>query len=106
MRKDLREFFLAKYEDNGAIGIGPFSCRFQRLVGPNGQLLHPPCGQSNKIPGSPKNSAFRASENEGNAMSPRRSVGRPISIPAAAERPVRSDIGGVRGNRTIAGSLN
>jgi hypothetical protein len=37
----LLEFVLAKYERNGAIGIGPFSCRFQRLVGPNGQLLHP-----------------------------------------------------------------
>ena len=46
--KALLEFFMAKYEDNSAIGIGPFSCRFQRRVGPNGQLLHPPDGQSNR----------------------------------------------------------
>jgi|GEM_PF-6352118 len=52
---ELLEFVWAKYEDNGAIGIGPFSCRFQRLVGPNGQLLHPPHGQSNRIPGRPEN---------------------------------------------------
>jgi hypothetical protein len=56
--KALLEFFMAKYEDNSAIGIGPFSCRFQRRVGPNGQLLHPPDGQSNRIPGRPENKAF------------------------------------------------
>ena len=55
---ELLEFVWAKYEDNGAIGIGPFSCRFQRPVGPNGQLLHPPHGQSNRIPGRPENKAF------------------------------------------------
>jgi hypothetical protein len=51
----LREFVLAKYEDNGAIGIGPFSCRFQRLVGTNGQLIQPSHCQNNRIPGRPKN---------------------------------------------------
>jgi hypothetical protein len=47
--KDLLEFVWAKCENNGAIGIGPFSCRFQRLVGPNGQLLHPLHGQASEF---------------------------------------------------------